>query len=331
MAFVTTNSLPVVSDIDKTGAVNTIIPFTLVDFTDAFTDVDNDPLVTLQILSLPSNGQLTLQGNPVNTNDEIPADQLNNLVFTPATDFLGSTSFDYNASDGYNYALNPAVVNITIEEVEDVDLVVNNPQTNVTQVEAGNEISVSANVAINGGPTSDEAVFVLLLSTDTLPDGGDIQLASAIVPAQTTGASQQINNTITIPEDLEPGEYFLVYYIDAQQAVTETDEINNLKFVRIIILPEGPLVTIMNLITANGDGSNDMLYVRNIESYPDNEVILLDRWGNVVNTFPNYNNDWSPIVGQDIPDFGSYLCIVKLNETQVTVKRMVSIIRDTNQ
>jgi gliding motility-associated-like protein len=46
-----------------------------------------------------------------------------------------------------------------------------------------------------------------------------------------------------------------------------------------------------NVITANGDGVNDLFEIQNL---PDNtEVIILNRWGNVVFSSGNYQNNWN--------------------------------------
>jgi gliding motility-associated-like protein len=46
-----------------------------------------------------------------------------------------------------------------------------------------------------------------------------------------------------------------------------------------------------NVITANGDGVNDLFEIQNL---PDNtEVIILNRWGNLVFSSGNYQNNWN--------------------------------------
>jgi gliding motility-associated-like protein len=45
-----------------------------------------------------------------------------------------------------------------------------------------------------------------------------------------------------------------------------------------------------NVITPNGDGINDIFEIENL---PENtEVIILNRWGNVVFSSDNYQNNW---------------------------------------
>jgi gliding motility-associated-like protein len=47
---------------------------------------------------------------------------------------------------------------------------------------------------------------------------------------------------------------------------------------------------IYNALTPNGDGDNDYWKILGIEYFPDNEIILMDRWGLIVQRFRGYNN-----------------------------------------
>ena len=48
-----------------------------------------------------------------------------------------------------------------------------------------------------------------------------------------------------------------------------------------------------NVITVNGDLTNDLFHIKNLEQYPDSKLVILNRWGNVVYENPNYDNSWS--------------------------------------
>ncbi len=109
---------PVVSDFAVSGDENLDITFTQANFLGAFSDVDGDSLVEVQITTLPANGTLKLNGTAVSVNQVIPAAQLSQLTFTPDTDWFGSTSFSWNASDGTAYASSGASVNITVNQVQ---------------------------------------------------------------------------------------------------------------------------------------------------------------------------------------------------------------------
>src|SRR5690606_15997331 len=56
--------------------------------------------------------------------------------------------------------------------------------------------------------------------------------------------------------------------------------------------------TIMNTITPNGDGMNDklvfdVLLFTPAEEFPDNEIIIFNRWGDVVYKQQPYDNEWN--------------------------------------
>ncbi|MCB9292642.1 MAG: gliding motility-associated C-terminal domain-containing protein [Lewinellaceae bacterium] len=73
-----------------------------------------------------------------------------------------------------------------------------------------------------------------------------------------------------------------------------------------------------NGITPNGDGLNDALIfdqlLLNPDAYPDNELIVFNRWGDIVYEAKPYNNDWQGTTsnGDDLPD-GTYYYVLRLD------------------
>ena len=51
-----------------------------------------------------------------------------------------------------------------------------------------------------------------------------------------------------------------------------------------------PPLSVFNGVSPNGDGFNDFLEIENIEFYPDNTVIILNRWGAEIERLQGYNN-----------------------------------------
>ena len=92
-------------------------------------------------------------------------------------------------------------------------------------------------------------------------------------------------------------------------------------------IPDLRETNIKNVITANGDSRNGLLYIENLEKYPLNQVVLLDRWGVEVFKKENYENDWDARRNGEFLPAGQYVCIVKLNETGKIYSRTVSIIK----
>jgi len=65
-----------------------------------------------------------------------------------------------------------------------------------------------------------------------------------------------------------------------------------------------------NAISPNGDGKNDTWKVTNIQNFPDNEVVLYNRWGNEVYRKKNYSGEWS---AQGLEQ-GTYFYVFRIKE-----------------
>ena len=79
-------------------------------------------------------------------------------------------------------------------------------------------------------------------------------------------------------------------------------------FIDVLVIPEFP-----NTITPNGDGINDVWKIDLIK-YPNADVTIFDRWGEVVYASTDYNNDWAGIDqknGKPLPD-GTYFYLLKI-------------------
>lgn len=82
-----------------------------------------------------------------------------------------------------------------------------------------------------------------------------------------------------------------------------------------------------NIISPNGDGRNDKWVIRNLDSYPDNEVKIFDRAGRMVYQRRNYSNDWDGTTnGRPLAE-GTYYYILTINGNSKTAKGYITIIR----
>jgi len=81
-----------------------------------------------------------------------------------------------------------------------------------------------------------------------------------------------------------------------------------------------------NTFTPNGDGINDTWYIGNIDLFPNNEVIVFNRYGKEIYTANGYLNQWNGTVdGTNVPD-ATYYYIVYTGTGQ-SYKGSVTIIR----
>ena len=90
--------------------------------------------------------------------------------------------------------------------------------------------------------------------------------------------------------------------------------------VYIFISSDSPVnwLIIHNVITPNGDGINDGWIIDGIERFPDNTILIFNRWGDKVNSFEHYNNTsqvWKGdnYKGEPLPD-GTYYYILKIRD-----------------
>jgi gliding motility-associated-like protein len=77
---------------------------------------------------------------------------------------------------------------------------------------------------------------------------------------------------------------------------------------------------IYDVITPNKDGLNDKWIVPNIEKYPENEMFIYNRWGQLIYSTTKYLNDWAGTnqAGKDLPT-GAYYYLIRLNDGSGTV------------
>ena len=138
---------------------------------------------------------------------------------------------------------------------------------------------------------------------------------------------QWLSNSNIQLEALASGNHSLTITNVANPIVTSTQtfEINTLNCFDESQIPQ--------LITPNGDGLNERFIFEDLENNPSiysrNELLIFNRWGDVVFKAKPYQNDWSGHnkSGQTLPE-GTYYYVFKLdlNEGQV-IKGDITVVR----
>jgi gliding motility-associated-like protein len=109
-------------------------------------------------------------------------------------------------------------------------------------------------------------------------------------------------------------------------AVTITDA-NGCSLALTIILTQPDELAMPSGFTPNGDGNNDAFVVHGIDAFPENQLTVFNRWGNVVYDQLHYANQWrgENQQGQQLPD-GTYFVILRLDATR-TLQHYVDLRR----
>lgn len=169
------NDPPTVSTVYKSALTNTAVAFVVSDFTSVYTDIENNALTKIRIVTLPLDGTLQLSGIDVSQNDEIPLASLGSLAFVPYAGWSGSTSFGWNGFDGTAYANSAANVNITV--------LPNQPPvvSNVTKSLNEDNILTFAIADFTGGYADTDGDQLVKLKITSLPVNGTLKLSGVNV------------------------------------------------------------------------------------------------------------------------------------------------------
>ena len=82
-----------------------------------------------------------------------------------------------------------------------------------------------------------------------------------------------------------------------------------------------------NAFTPNGDGDNDTWVIDDLYFYPDNTLMVFNRWGKTVFEVQGYQNNWDGTWnGKPLPE-GTYYYVIDLGEGFQTVKGFVTLYR----
>ena len=81
-----------------------------------------------------------------------------------------------------------------------------------------------------------------------------------------------------------------------------------------------------NVFSPNNDGNNDTWVIRNLQNYPQNELTVLNRWGNEVYKAKGYSGNWD---GDNLSE-GTYFYVASVKMCdggEKVFKGFVTIVR----
>ncbi len=89
---------------------------------------------------------------------------------------------------------------------------------------------------------------------------------------------------------------------------------------------DNTVVTVSGAISPNGDGKNDVFYIKDLEKFPGTKVWIYNRWGSLVYQSDDYQNDWDGIsqsqttMGSNRLPEGTYYYVIELSGNVVAKK-----------
>jgi hypothetical protein len=196
---------PYVGDIYKYGDKNSTMNFEDTDFSYKFFDPIDQPLSSIQVLSLPDNGTLYLSGTPVSVNDIVTAANTNLITFDPDADWYGKTAFAWRASNGSKWSLNE----------DSVYMIINTDPV----ISAIDDQKICTNTSL--------AAMPFTIGDDETPDALNVMAYShnpSLVPNSNISiGGSGVNRTITVtPKSNTSG--FAIIYVKVDDGLSESIE-----------------------------------------------------------------------------------------------------------
>ena len=157
-------------------------------------------------------------------------------------------------------------------------------------------------------------VTISILANDLDPNGDGLEV-SLCKPPENGLVVINSDGTITYtPYEGYTGADSLCYIICDNGSPSLCD--SAMVYIQIEDGEPGDYLTIFSGFTPNGDGVNDRWIIENIDLYPDNTVLIFNRWGDIVNQFAGYDNTnvyWKGDnqYGERLPD-STYYYLLKI-------------------
>ncbi|MFC3614770.1 Ig-like domain-containing protein, partial [Lutimaribacter marinistellae] len=218
------------------------------------TDPDGNTLSVSEIVSQPASGLAYIVNN--------------RIVFDPKAEFTGeneeAVNLIYQISDGTGW-IDEATVALVVDKKPNIDLAL--ADWTMTSIdleemfpgEAGTFYLTLGNYGTDSAPAGNHVSIVLSSDRDVSHD--DIILTSVAFGALAGGGQETVNSLqFTIPTSIVPGTYNIGYVVDINDAISETNESNNVTWLNhsteIVARESLPDVSASNLnVVMRTDGS----------------------------------------------------------------------------
>lgn len=190
-----------------------------------------------------------------------------------------------------------------------------------------NALAINDEIAL---PEEEVLIDLNVLTNDITPEGHIIWIEQATAPHQGTldQLDDEGNFTYRRPFNGFEGRVVFDYLLCFETPTCPTLCDTGAVIIDVMLDPLDPGVYVPDGITPNGDGVNDRLIIEGIENHEENELLIFDRWGNLIFQASPYKNSWEGNYNNvGLPE-GAYYYVLKTDVTnKKTLKGRVYIIR----
>jgi len=132
------------------------------------------------------------------------------------------------------------------------DLIVENVKINPMSIVAGAKFKVDARVRNIGNSVASANILNFYVSNDQVLSGEDVYIGNTAIDELNSQSEFMLSKILTLPSDTESGMKYLILKVDANDMVTETDEVLNMASVGFQIPADGIMDCSSAVILENG-------------------------------------------------------------------------------
>ncbi|MCG8306344.1 MAG: gliding motility-associated C-terminal domain-containing protein [Cytophagales bacterium] len=334
------NKLPVLSPYSVSIMEDDTIRFKKNDFQIRFSDADGDTLRSWKMASVPQYGRVFLDGAEISVNEEVRVDEINSLAYVPRKDYFGLDIFDWNASDGKDYALIPQRLSVFITSVNDPPEILKfeeNPfvfeyaEESLTLTDSGEVVDADGDkiekmvitISDNYIPYEDSLYYESVEDLDfNWSDSAGVLtvrgIASSSVFQEALRSVKYINLNRLAPNGRTRDIEILLFDADTF-SIPYLREIEFKNTFVDLVIPTG--------FTPNDDGVNDSWKIENLSRYEDYKVAVYSRSGQMVFESNDYLKEWDGSHGGYRVPVGAYFYVININKFEKVFKGTVTVLR----
>jgi len=310
-------------------------------FKSSFSDPDGDSIQLFQLVSAPIYGTVIFHGRALEIGDTVEMNDQKAFFYVPERNYSGLDVFDWNLSDGADFAEFPKRANIVISPVFDPPEI-KNLESSAIVFEYGDEqfkLTETGLIIDEDSETLERAVFSF---SSGYTIGEDSLSYEQIEDLEFTWDEQ--NGVLNVEGKAPISDYqqllSSMWYCNKKSLSPNTDT----RQVGIVLYDSDTLSRVyyrqvefgssfddLNLIiptgfTPNGDGINDVWYVENLSRYPEYRIEVYSRAGKRLFEAINRASGWNGKYNGSLVPAGTYYYFINLSNYDRVFKGSVTVL-----